>query len=314
MSQTDSPTLSIANLHKRYGSHDVLKGLNLGINSNSIVGLVGLNGSGKTTTIECLLGLQRFQQGTINILGRSPDQIYQLQGKVGAVFDQPCLYPGLTVRQSSRHTKSVLRNVSSDPEELEDQFRLTRYRDFKTRKLSFGNKRRTAIMQALIGSPEFVVFDEPFIGLDAEGVEDVLRIIQQVHSDHGTSFLLASHQLPYLERVCTHIAILHEGSIALHDDLENLLTSQFVNVKVQSPQCARIAEIAEANHNIELKTQQGNDFVVLSLDEMSSAELNALLVQNGVSVSELQVVRQTLNSLFRSITHQDLDEEGRPWQ
>ena len=314
VNQEYSPTLSIANLHKRYGSHDVLNGLNLEINCHSIVGLVGLNGSGKTTTIECLLGLQRFQQGIIDVLGKSPDQIFQLQGKVGAVFDQPCLYPGLTVRQSSRHTKSVLRNVSSDPEELEDQFRLTRYKDFKTRKLSFGNKRRTAIMQALIGSPEFVVFDEPFIGLDAEGVEDVLNIIQQVHNDHGTSFLLASHQLPYLERVCTHIAILHEGTIALHDNLENLLTSQSVNVKIHSPHCTKIAEIAKANHKIELKTQHWVDSVVLSLADMTSAELNTLLVQNGVSVSELQVVRQSLNSLFRSITHQDLDEEGVSWQ
>lgn len=308
LTQPNTPPLSIDNLHKRYGSHNVLNGLSLNIEPNSIVGLVGLNGSGKTTTIECLLGLQGFQIGTISVLGTSPKDIYQLKGRVAAVFDQPCLYPGLSVRQSSMHTKLVLRNDSSEPSALEESFRLARYRKFKTKKLSFGNKRRTAIMQALIGPPEFVILDEPFIGLDAEGVEDVLQIIQEENSERGTTFLLASHQLPYLERVCTHIAILHEGSIALRDKIENLLDSNSFSVKVKSPQCAEIAELATANQGIDLVTQHGDDTAELSLNEMSSAELNSLLVQSGISVSELLVVRQSLNSLFRSITNQDIDQ------
>ncbi len=311
--QACSPTISIDNLHKRYRSHAVLKGLNLQIEPKSIVGLVGLNGSGKTTTIECMLGLQRFQQGNIDILGKSPHQIFQLNGKIAAVFDQPCLYPGLSVRQTSSHTRSVLRNTDSDPVQLENAFRLARYSNFKTKKLSFGNKRRTALMQALIGSPEFVVFDEPFIGLDAEGVEDILQIIQRENNDRGTSFLLASHQLPYLERVCTQVAILHEGTIALHERLESLLASNSVDVRVRSTQCDKIEEIAQENQKIDVKTHHDDDSVELRLDDMTSAQLNALLVQNGIAVSELQVVRQSLNSLFRSITQQDLTEEGESW-
>lgn len=307
LTQSSTKTLSIDSLHKRYGSHSVLKGLTLEIEPNSIVGLVGLNGSGKTTTIECLLGLQGFQDGTISVLGTSPKDIFQLRGRVAAVFDQPCLYPGLSVRQSSMHTKFVLRNYSSEPVTLEDSFRLTRYRKFKTKKLSFGNKRRTAIMQALIGPPDFVVFDEPFIGLDAEGVEDVLHIIKEENNVRGTAFLLASHQLPYLERVCTHIAILHEGSIALHDKTENLLASDALSVRVRSPQCPEIEELALADQRINLITQHSDDTVELSLKDLTSAELNALLVQGGISVSELSVVRQSLNSLFRSITNQDID-------
>ena len=313
LSQSLNTTLSIDSLHKRYGSHNVLNGLSLQIEPNSIVGLVGLNGSGKTTTIECLLGLQRFQDGTISVLGTSPKDIFQLKGRVAAVFDQPCLYPGLSVRQSSMHTRFVLRNHSSEPVTLEDSFRLTRYRKFKTKKLSFGNKRRTAIMQALIGPPDFVVFDEPFIGLDAEGVEDVLHIIKNENKDRGTTFLLASHQLPYLERICTHIAILHEGSIALHDKIENLLASNSLSVRVRSPQCAEIAELVLAHQKIDLVRHLGDDTVELSLEDLTSAELNRLLVQGGISVSELEVVRQSLNSLFRSITNQDFDQEvGQP--
>ncbi len=313
LSQSSTPPLCIDNLHKRYGSHHVLKGLNLVVEPNSIVGLVGLNGSGKTTTIECLLGLQRFHEGTISVLDANPKGVHQLNGRIAAVFDQPCLYPGLSVRQSSMHSRLLLGNDSSEPSVLEDAFRLTRYRKFKTKKLSFGNKRRTAIMQALIGAPEFVVFDEPFIGLDAEGVEDVLHLIQQENNDQGTTFLLASHQLPYLERICTHIAILHEGTIALFDKIENLLASDTLAVKVRSSNCAEIAELASQNQQIEFVEQHDDDIVELSLTEMSSSELNGLLVQSGIPVSELLVVRQSLNSLFRSVTQQDIDQvAGQP--
>lgn len=302
--------LSIEDLHKNYGSHSVLRGLNLDIKPRSIVGLVGLNGSGKTTTIECLLGLQRYQKGSITVLGTSPNEIFQLRGMVSAVFDQPCLYPGLSVRQSSTHTKYVLRNESADPETLEGKFRLTRYRKFKTKRLSFGNKRRTAILQALIGSPKLIIFDEPFIGLDAEGVEDVLNIIQQENIENGTTFLLASHQLPYLERICSHVAILHEGTIALHDKLANLLDSHAVTVRVRSDQCAQIAAIAHANQKVELLGLPDNDTIELRLHDMNSSSLNQLLVQGGASVSELEMVRPSLNSLFRSITSEDIEQEG----
>ena len=195
LSRADGQTLSIDNLHKRYGSHEVLKGLNLNIEPNSIVGLVGLNGSGKTTTVECLLGLQRFQEGSIDVLGKVPSRVFELKGRVAAVYDHPCLYPGLTVRQNGVHTQFVLGDKNDQVAEIENSLGLTRYQRFKTKKLSFGNKRRLAIAQALLGSPEFVVFDEPFIGLDAEGVEDVLNLIQEVNRRHEATFLLASHQL-----------------------------------------------------------------------------------------------------------------------
>ncbi|MCY3885861.1 MAG: ABC transporter ATP-binding protein, partial [Gammaproteobacteria bacterium] len=300
--------------HKSYGAHDVLKGLDLDIKSSDIVGLVGLNGSGKTTTIECLLGLQRHQKGSINVLGTSPNELFLLGGKVSAVFDQPCLYPGLTVRQSSIHTKYVLDNKSSNSEALEGKFRLTRYRKFKTKRLSFGNKRRTAILQALIGSPKLIIFDEPFIGLDAEGVEDVLNIIQQENSDNGTTFLLASHQLPYLERICSHVAILHGGTIAVHDKLANLLDSHAVTVRVRSDQCDQIAAISDANPKIELLGQLDDDTIELRLQDMSSSNLNELLVQGGASVSELAMVRPSLNSLFRSITSEEIEQDGTALQ
>lgn len=297
--------LHIDDVYKNFGRHQVLRGLNLSVDENSIVGLVGLNGSGKTTTIECLLGLQRFHHGTIEILGKSPTKLFELKGQVAAVFDNPCLHPGLTVSQHESYAKMTLKYSIAARTNLEDSLRLGKYQDFKTRKLSFGNKRRTAITQSLIGQPEFIVFDEPFVGLDAEGVEDVLRIVQSVNREHGTSFLLASHQLPYLERICTHVAILHDGRIAVHDRIENLLATDTLSVVVHSSQRDAIVEFAQKHKKITATKIFDDNSLQLELDGMSSSELNAALCGEGLSVSELRLERQSLNGLFREITNHD---------
>ncbi|MEC7125361.1 MAG: ATP-binding cassette domain-containing protein, partial [Pseudomonadota bacterium] len=88
---TQTPALLISGLQKTYGNLDVLKGVNLTLTSGSIQGLVGLNGSGKTTTLECILGLQRFDQGEVSVLGLVPTDLCTAQGKVTAVFDSPSL-------------------------------------------------------------------------------------------------------------------------------------------------------------------------------------------------------------------------------
>ena len=91
--------LSVNGLNKSYGSFAVLKNLNLSIQQESILGLVGLNGSGKTTTIECILGLQEYNSGSISLLDYSPQALHQARGKIVGIFDTPSLHPNLTVRQ-----------------------------------------------------------------------------------------------------------------------------------------------------------------------------------------------------------------------
>lgn len=297
----ESLALSCAGLYKRYGSHQVLQGLELAVNNGSIHGLVGLNGAGKTTTLECLLGLRRFEKGDIRIAGYSPDELFRAQGKVAVVFDSPCLHAHLTVQQTLEFACLTNRQHAMDIQEVQRLLGIERYRHFKIKQLSLGNRRRTSIAQALIHRPDFMILDEPFNGLDAGGVDDVLKLLAQLNREYGTSFLLASHQLSYLEKICTHMAILHQGKICLNQSLQTLLSQDQSRVELQcgDPNQARIV-LSQIPGISLINDQSQSDPAIIQcqLNDVSSAELNAKLVSLGIAVEQLILRKPTLEAIF----------------
>ena len=272
---------------------------------NSIHGLIGLNGSGKTTTIECLLGLRAFEAGEITVLGNSPARIHTLEGKVAAVFDTPCIFPNLTVHQNLSYVRGFIQRPKRDVGETLELLSLTRYENYKARKLSFGNKRRLSIAQALLGNPELVIFDEPFNGLDAQGVEDVLAILREENHQSGTTFLLASHQFGYLEEVCTDISILHNGRIELTGELNMLLESDQQSVLIRSRQIDEIHHFASSMDQVKRVGPIGGNALQLKLLNLSPAELNTMLVKAGMEVEELIQQSTSLRDLFNGVVQQD---------
>ena len=240
---SEPPALSVTGLYKKYGQFEVLKGLDLALYPGAIYGLVGLNGSGKTTTLECILGLQDFDRGEIRVLGNGPRKLHAAQGRIVAIFDTPSLNPNLTVRQSLRQALLLCDGAARKPAEVEAQLGITKFSDFKIKNLSLGNKRRASIAHALLANPEIILLDEPFNGLDAGGVDEVLALIKDLNQKQGTSFLLSSHQLPYLEEICSHIAILHDGQIAASDEKSRLLGSVQSTIRIQTNDNHRAAKI-----------------------------------------------------------------------
>ncbi len=293
--------LRISNLRKNYGKFEVIRGLQLEVARGAIHGLVGLNGSGKTTTLECVLGLQANDGGEISILDRRPHQIHLNHGRVVAIFDTPSLNPNLSVYQTLAHAAMLCEENSRRIDEVIHLLGIEAFTDFKIKNLSLGNKRRASIAQGLIGNPELVLLDEPFNGLDAGGVDDVLRLITTLNHEQGTTFLLSSHQLPYLEQICSHIAILHQGQIALSGSKAELLNeaNTILQVRVSDKELTR--ELA-TNNNLSWIENSDPELVSLDIGEVNPAEVNSLLVTNGIAVSELIQQRASLESLFRQIT------------
>lgn len=294
--------LSVSGLVKKYGDFEVIHGLDLQIDCGAIHGLVGLNGSGKTTSLECILGLQAFNAGQISILGHAPNRLHQARGNVVAIFDTPSLYPNLTVRQCLEHASLLCQHQQRSPQQLEQLLGIERFSNFKIKHLSLGNKRRASIAQALVGKPELIILDEPFNGLDAEGVDDVLQLISQINREEGTAFLLSSHQLPYLEQICSHIAILHRGNIVLNDEIGNLLSHTTTTVLIKTQQIAQATTLIDQQAGAAVSKQDADGYLQVDLGELDSAALNQLLVGNGIEVSELILKRASLASLFRAIT------------
>lgn len=297
--------LSVTGLKKNYGSFSVLDDLNLQVEKGSIHGLVGLNGSGKTTTIECILGLQAFNSGSITALGQSPKQLHLTKGKLVAIFDSPSLHPNLTVRQCLNHALLLCEKPTRSASEAEKLLGVSRFSDFKIKNLSLGNKRRLSIAQALLGDPEFVVLDEPFNGLDAEGVDDVLELISTLNRDHGTTFLLSSHQLPYLEQTCSHISILHQGKITHSDTISNLLGSTQTTVQIKTADIEAASIALENISGAELLNIDSDGYLNISVADSDSAAINKALVERQIPVAELILKRASLAGLFREITSQD---------
>ena len=296
--------LSIAGLHKKYGDVAVLANLELDIARGAIHGLVGLNGSGKTTTIECILGLQRFQAGTVSVLGHTPDDLHSARGKVVAIFDTPSLHPNLTVRQNLELARGLCPQPARTSQDVEKLLGVSRYSNYKVRQLSLGNKRRTSIAQALLGNPELIVLDEPFNGLDAEGVDDVLRLIQQLNRDHGTSFFLCSHQLPYLEQICSHIAILHKGTIAVSGTIADLLGASQNVALLRTEHMAQTEVLLRTLPGVQFDSVDTDGFLRVQLGSMTSAALNQALVSQQIGVTELHLQRASLAGLFRQISNE----------
>ncbi len=300
-----TPALSVSNLHKSYGDFPVIKDLHLQVESGAIHGLVGLNGSGKTTTLECLLGLQQYNSGEIRLLGLSPQQIYLSHGRIVAIFDTPSLNPNLTIRQCLRHASLLCTDCVRSCAEVEAMLGIEAYSNFKIKNLSLGNKRRASIAQALLGNPDLIVLDEPFNGLDAGGVDDVLDLITRFNKQHDTTFLLSSHQLPYLEQVCTHIAILHHGQIQVNNSIETLLKESACRVTITTSEPENAREILAHNDNIQLLESDEEEILQLSLNNLEPAVVNALLVNAGIPVSGLMPQRASLDSLFRRATAEE---------
>ena len=299
-----APLLATA-LSKKYGDFEVLRQLDLEVTAGAVHGLVGLNGSGKTTTLECLLGMQSFDSGTVRVLGLPPNQLHRSRGGVVSIFDQPSLQPQLTVRQVLEHASLLCEERVRTPAQVEALLGISKYSHFKIRHLSLGNRRRASIAQALLGSPSLVLLDEPFNGLDAGGVDDMLALIGALNRDEGTAFLLSSHQLPYLERICTHLSILHKGRIVVSDHVSRLFNTRISRLLVSCDEVVRACAIVQDIPGVQIEDNSVAGLLTLRLDEVSPALINQRLVQKGIAVHELQRERASLTTFFHEITARD---------
>ncbi len=303
MDHNSRSVLTVTDLHKKFKKNHVLNGLNLEVARNEIHGLVGLNGAGKTTTIECISGLKSFSSGSVRVMDIHPSNLHSAGGRFAVVFDTPCIHPNLTVHEAMEY--ALLTCGSKEPvsiNELEEKLGIALYRKYKIKNLSLGNRRRTSIAQALIGRPEFIILDEPFSSLDAGGVDDLIELIRELNKNSGTTFLLASHQLPYLEKICTNISILHKGLISLSVSINELFGMENTKAVINTDKKERTLEVLSGIPGISLNNNNHSEGITVELSGITTAQLNRELISHDINVYELIRKRPSLDSVFRKIT------------
>jgi ABC-2 type transport system ATP-binding protein len=219
-------------LTKRYGQRLAVNGLSLDVQRGDVFGLLGPNGSGKTTTLRMLLGLVWPTAGEIHMFGGDMAESTQRRAalrRVGAVVEQPAFYPYLSGRENLRGV-AVFAGLADTPqtrtriEEALAHVGLAERANDAYRKYSLGMKQRLGIAAALLMEPELVILDEPTNGLDPAGVVEVRGLISTL-AQRGITIVLSSHLLYEVQQVCTRVAVLKDGALLGQGLVSELLAS-----------------------------------------------------------------------------------------
>lgn len=215
--------LRVENVSLKYQGQTILNHITFSINKGRIVGLVGQNGAGKSSIIKVLAGLVFVKTGDIFLNNECLTSFTKIHKCFGFLIDSPSFYPYLTAKQNLRLVKKINNNIG-DIDSLLLQVGLTNVESKKVKNFSTGMKQRLSIATALLKSPEFIILDEPFNGLDPNGFHDLIVLIKKLNND-GVTFLISSHLLADLEELADMFILLHKGSVALEITKEKLKES-----------------------------------------------------------------------------------------
>lgn len=224
---SELPVLQVAELSGGYSvGRPVLHDVTFQVQQGEMVGLIGLNGAGKSTTMKHILGLMTPHQGDIQISGQTrSDQPEQYQSSLAFVPESPLLYEELTVRE---HLEFAARAYNVEPEAYRERserllklFHMEEKADSLSMHLSKGMKQKVMIMCAFVARPSLYVIDEPFLGLDPLGIRSLLDFMQEM-KQNGSSILLSSHILSTIEHYCDRFIVLHRGKVLAQGTLAEL--------------------------------------------------------------------------------------------
>lgn len=212
-------TIQISGLTKSYAGNKVIENLSLSVAAGEVYGLLGANGAGKSTTIECILGTREADSGTVRILGLNPcENRKQLFEQVGVQFQESNYPDKIKVRELCEETACLYRQPSSYGELLQ-KFDLTDKREAFISELSGGQKQKLFIVLALVPNPKVVFLDELTTGLDTKARRGVWKSLQEL-KEQGLTIFLSSHFMDEVEILCDRIGILKDGGFVFEGTVQ----------------------------------------------------------------------------------------------
>lgn len=236
--------IKVKNLHKSFGSLDVLKNINLEVNKGDVIAVLGPSGSGKTTLLRCMnflekadAGLLEFENETIDLKNVSNKKISEIRKKTGFVFQSFNLFLNKTALQNVTEGLIVARKINKEEatetgKKMLDKVGLSDKYDFYPSQLSGGQQQRVAIARALACNPDIIYFDEPTSALDPETISEVLNVINDLAKE-GMTMLIVTHEMNFAKNVSNRVVFIEDGEI-----ISNTSTQEFFvenkNERIQS--------------------------------------------------------------------------------
>lgn len=306
--------IKVKNLVKRYGDLTALDHLNLEVNEGEIFGFLGPNGSGKTTAINCILSLLKFDEGTIEIYGKtmSPDA-YDIKRNIGVIMQNVAVFEELSVLENIDYFCGLYVSDKNKRRKLVDEaidfVGLNDFRKFYPKKLSGGLLRRLNIACGIAHKPKLIILDEPTVAVDPQSRNNILEGIQKLNKA-GSTIVYTSHYMEEVEQICTRIAIMDKGKIiatGTNDELKGMINSgEKITVELFKID-DRILDDIKGLPNIVSVEFNGNLLVAKSYRGKNNLlPLLDYLKSRDIAFGKIYSEPPTLNDVFLEITGKEL--------
>ncbi len=314
MSET---VVKIENLVKRYKEVLALDHFNLDIKEGEVFGLLGPNGSGKTTTINCLLSLLTYDKGNIELFGMkmSPNN-YEVKKNIGVVMQNVAVYDELTVCENIDYFCGLyITDKATRKKYVEEAIDFVDLQDFKKfypKKLSGGLLRRLNIACGIAHKPKLIIMDEPTVAVDPQSRNKILEGIEELNKN-GATIIYTSHYMEEVEQICTRIAIMDKGkNIALgtKDELKKMIkNTETIIMEMASIEAEHMEAIGKINHVYDVILEEGKLIVKCSGGKHNLIRVLDYINENNIPCGRVYSELPTLNDVFLEITGKELRDK-----
>lgn len=290
--------LKVAGLTKYYGKLCALNNIHFNIPKGSVFGILGPNGSGKTTFLGIIMDVLKSDGGTFQWFENSSG--VGDRKKIGTLLETPNFYPYLSAVDNLLINARTKECSATDIDRVLKLVNLYERRKSAFKTYSLGMKQRLAIAGALLGNPEIVVLDEPTNGLDPVGIADIRKLIIQMGRE-GKTVIIASHLLDEIEKVCTHVAIIKKGNLLATGPVEEVLSSEDV-YEVGAEDIAQLEKILRAHGGLTSLQVNGDSLNITLNAELTPAALNRYCFEQNMVLNRLNRKKKSLELKFLEIT------------
>lgn len=288
--------LSTNKLTKNFGRLCAVNRLDLEVKKGQVFGMLGPNGSGKTTTLGMLMGVTNPTSGNFTWFGEPSTHL--TRKKIGAVLEHPIFYPYLSGQKNLELNAMIKGANPANIAKVLDVVELTSRKDDKYKTYSLGMKQRLAIASALVSDPIILILDEPTNGLDPMGIAEIREIVKRIAAD-GKTIILASHLLDEVQKVCTHFAILRRGTLVHSGPVDDVgKGEETVEVVAYHDDLSHI--LHEFRGALSVKAENGK-FNVRMREDFHSIDLNKFLFEKGIVASHIVTQKKSLEKQFLEI-------------
>jgi ABC-type multidrug transport system ATPase subunit len=296
------PVLSIRNLTKFYGPIRALNDVSFDVQEGSVFGILGPNGSGKTTMLSIVMDILKASSG--QYLWRGQPGSAPMRQQIGTLLETPNFYHYLGGEKNLRIAAEVKQKGKEDIEKVLHLVNLYQRKDSKFSTYSLGMKQRLAIASTLLGNPDILVFDEPTNGLDPAGIAEIRQLIKELNSQ-GKTIIMASHILDEVEKVCTHVAIIQKGELKATGSVQDILDRKAVSetvIELSADNLDALQNIIQQMNGALKTTLIDNTLLAVFSNGVTAVSVNQFCFEKGIILSKLNVKRKSLESTFLEIT------------